>query len=244
MRRNTLAPVVHSTAAEAATSALFAAIVDGTIAPGSHLRLNDLADQFQLSMMPVREAIRRLAALGLVEMEPHKGAFVRPMTMDDVTTTYETRFLIEGAAARKAAASFTPAAEQTAREALRDRARYLERGDAEHARDAHERFHFTIYDAAANPWLNHSIMPLWRNSERYRIESMRHRELNEQRAREHEEILAAVVAGDGDAAEAAMVAHLRASMQLIIDTFSEREPQVGGDPADDAPEGTAPALPA
>lgn len=217
-----LAPVAHATAADAATSALFTAIVDRTIAPGSHLRLQDLAEQFRLSMMPVREAIRRLAALGLVEVEPHKGAFVRPMTLEDVTATYTTRFLLEGAAARAAAARFTDADAEIAHDALDDRARFLDRGDAEHARDAHERFHFTIYDAAGNPWLNRCIMPLWRNSERYRIESMRHKELNEQRAREHEEILAAVIAGDGDAAEEAMVLHLRKSMDLIVNTFHER----------------------
>lgn len=239
MSPKSLEPVALSTAAEAATSALFAAIVDGTIAPGSHLRLQDLAKQFGLSMMPVREAIRRLAALGLVEVEPHKGAYVRPMTLEDVVATYETRFLLEGAAARAAAARFTDDDAQAARDALDDRARFMERGDAEHARDAHEKFHFTIYNAAGNPWLNRCIMPVWRNSERYRIESMRHRELNEQRAREHEEILAAVTEGDGDAAEEKMIAHLRASQQLIIDTFAERDATSGAlpDPDDTASAG-------
>ena len=98
-----LPPVAHVTAADGATSALFSANVDGTLAPGSHLRLNELAEQFGLSMMPVREALRRLEHLGLVLVEPHRGAFVREMTLEDLTATYETRFLLEGEAAYLAA---------------------------------------------------------------------------------------------------------------------------------------------
>jgi DNA-binding GntR family transcriptional regulator len=218
-----LSTIARQTAAEAATSALFNGIIDGTLAPGSHLRLQDLAEQFGLSMMPVREALRRLADLGLVELEPHKGAFVRPMTLDDVVSTYETRFLLEGEAAYLAAKRFTADQRAVAQEALDHRARYLERGDAEHARDAHERFHFTIYEAASNPWLVRCIMPLWRNAERYRLESMRRPELAAQRAREHDAILIAVSEGDGDAARERMVTHLRSSMDLILSTFADTD---------------------
>lgn len=216
-----LAPVAVTTAADAATSALFNAIIDGTIAPGAHLRLNELAEQFGLSMMPIREALRRLDHLGLVQLEPHRGAFVREMSLDDVTATYETRYLLEGEAAYRAASRFTAEAERVAREALAARAYHLGLGNTQHARDAHERFHFTIYESAANPWLVRSITPVWRNAERYRLESMRHPELAAQRAAEHEAILSAVVAGDADAARASTIEHLRSSMQLIVGMFEE-----------------------
>lgn len=232
---NKLPPVALTTAADAATSAVFKAIVDGTLAPGSHLRLNDLAEQFGLSMMPVREALRRLEHLGLVQVEPHRGAFVREMTLEDVTSTYETRFLLEGEAAYRAARRFTPAAERVAREALAARAYHLELGNTQYARDAHERFHFTIYETAENPWLVRSIMPLWRNAERYRLESMRHPELAAQRAREHEAILAAVVARDADAARDRTVEHLRSSMELIVSKLqNEGRADAGSEAAESA----------
>jgi DNA-binding GntR family transcriptional regulator len=212
-------------AADSATTALFNAIVDGTLAPGAHIRLNEVAEQFGLSMMPVREALRRLEHLGLVQVEPHRGAFVREMTLEDVTATYETRFLLEGEAAFRAAQRFTLTAEKVAREALASRAYHLELGNTHEARDAHERFHFTIYEAASNPWLVRSIMPLWRNAERYRLESMRHPELAAQRAREHEAILDSVIAGDAEAARDRTVEHLRSSMQLIVDKLGQ-DPQV------------------
>jgi DNA-binding GntR family transcriptional regulator len=217
----TLPPVSRVTAADGATAALFEAIVDGTLAPGAHLRLGELAEQFGLSMMPVREAIRRLEHLGLVEVEPHRGAFVREMTLEDLTATYETRFLLEGEAARLAAQRFTPAAAAVAREALAARAYHLELGNTQQARDAHERFHFAIYESAGNPWLVRSIMPLWRNAERYRLESMRHPELAAQRAREHEAILAAVLEGDGEAARDRTIEHLESSMRLMLDRLHQ-----------------------
>jgi DNA-binding GntR family transcriptional regulator len=206
-------------------TALFRGIVDGSLKPGSHLRLNELAEQFGLSMMPIREALHRLEHLGLVQLEPHRGAFVRPLTREDMSATYETRILLEGEAGYQAAKRFTSAAGQTARDALDARALHLERGDTERARDAHELFHFTIYQAASNPWLVRSITPVWRNAERYRLESMRHPELAAQRAREHEDILAAVVRQDPGAARDRTVDHLRSSMQLLMGLFDDADSQ-------------------
>ena len=215
-------PIQHSTASEAATTALFEAICDGTLPPGTHLRLQELSDQLGMSMMPVREAIRRLAAMELVDLEPHKGARVRPMTLQDLRDTYEARFVLEGAAVRQAAGRFTEAAAEIARSALADRARYLAAGERRPARDAHERFHFTLYEASGNAWLVRSILPLWRNAERYRLESFRHPEVAAQRACEHEAILAAVVAGEGETAERTMVEHLTSSMSLVEASLREQ----------------------
>lgn len=216
-----LDPVERGTASDAATTALFEAICDGRIAAGSPLRLQELADQLGLSMMPIREAVRRLAAMDLVELRPHRGAWVRSMSLQDLRDTYATRFVLEGAAAREAAARFTEQDAKRARGALDERARSLAAGDRRAARDAHERFHFTIYEAAGNAWLVRSILPLWRNSERYRVESLRHPEIAGQRAAEHEEILAAVRRHDGQAAERSMVEHLRCSMRIVEQRLAE-----------------------
>ncbi len=214
-----LNPVKHATAAEAATSVLFEAICDGSIAPGAHLRLQELADQLQLSVMPIREAIRRLAAMELVDLEPHKGARVRPVSLKDLRDTYETRFVLEGSAVRASSQRFTAEAEQAARSALDDRARFLQSGEHKLARDAHERFHFSLYEACDNGWLLSSILPPWRNSERYRLESFRHPEFAERRAVEHNEILEATVARRSGLAERKLIEHLRASMDLVVESL-------------------------
>lgn len=217
----------RGTASDAATTALFEAICDGRIAAGAPLRLQELSNQLGLSMMPIREAIRRLAAMDLVELQPHKGAWVRTMSLQDLRETYETRFVLEGAATRAAADHFTEHDAAVARRALDERADSLAAGDRRASRDAHERFHFTIYEAAGNAWLVRSIVPVWRNSERYRVESLRHPEIADKRAAEHEEILAAVRRHDGDAAERSLVEHLRSSMKIVearLDEDSAEQP--------------------
>src|SRR3954453_21421633 len=93
--RATLTPPSRKTAADEAERALFQGITSGAITPGAPLRLQDLANQLDMSMMPIREAIRRLQALGLVEVVPHKGAWVRPLTHDDLRDTYFTRLHLE-----------------------------------------------------------------------------------------------------------------------------------------------------
>lgn len=216
MSSTAVSPLGHATLAEGATTALFAAIVDGRLPAGSHLRLRDLAEEFGVSMMPMREALRRLEALGLVEVHAHRGAYVREKTADDLRATYAARRLLEAAATAQAAAGLTADQEAEARRALADLDRCLASGDTEHARDAHERFHFALYRAAGNPWLVRSITPLWRNAERYRLESLRPSAQARRLAHEHEAVLAAVVAGDADAARERMDAHLAHSLDLAL----------------------------
>jgi DNA-binding GntR family transcriptional regulator len=66
--------------AAAAYEAIRRAIVDGTITPGTHLRQDELAEHWQVSSTPVREAFRRLEAEGLVELLPHRGVRVKQVT--------------------------------------------------------------------------------------------------------------------------------------------------------------------
>lgn len=211
----TLNPPSRKTAADEAERALFEGITSGAIPPGFPLRLQDLADRLDMSMMPIREAIRRLQALGLVEVVPHKGAWVRPLTLEDLHDTYFTRIHLESLAMASAARHLTPAAADRARSALETSREAEKRGDPIVARDAHERFHFELYEASGSTWLVRCIWPVWRNCERYRAESMRNREHFAARAREHLDMLAALEAGDGEQAVQLIVLHLRSSMTLV-----------------------------
>ena len=76
------------------------AIMAGEIAPGSRLRLRDLAAQLGTSPMPVREAIGRLEQNGLVVRVPHRGAVVVELTAEELLHVYDTRLLLECEAAR------------------------------------------------------------------------------------------------------------------------------------------------
>ncbi len=217
--RATLKPPSRKTAADEAERALFQGITSGAIPPGAPLRLQDLADRLDMSMMPIREAIRRLQGLGLVEVVPHKGAWVRPLTLQDLRDTYFTRIHLESLAVQAAASRMEPEAAGRARAALAESQAAEKRGDPMTARAAHERFHFELYEASGSVWLVHSIWPVWRNSERYRVESMRNRTHVAARAKEHLGMLDALEEGDAEQAVRLVVSHLRSSMELVASSL-------------------------
>jgi DNA-binding GntR family transcriptional regulator len=205
----------RQTAGDQAEEAVFEAIMDGKIPPGSPLRLQELAEQLGMSIMPVREALRRLEGLGLVEIVAHKGAWVRPLTLEDLHDTYFTRLNLECLAMRKAAGRMTAQDGAAARAALDEHVAARARGDQVGARNAHERFHFTMYRACGSEWLVRSIGPAWRNSERYRVESMRNPEHVARRAEEHLQMLDAIEQGDAERAVELLASHLRSSVELV-----------------------------
>jgi DNA-binding GntR family transcriptional regulator len=207
-------------ASDVAAQSLFDAIVDGRIPPGAPLRLKELSEQLGMSMMPVREAIRRLAALDLVEIEPRKGARVREMTLDDLEDTYFSRLQLESIAVWEAAKHFSPDDSARASAALDDRAAAERSGNRVAERDAHERFHFAIYEASRRTWIVRSILPAWRNSERYRVEALRSHELQGERDNEHLQLLSALNRGDGPDAVRWIAAHLATSVRLSVESLS------------------------
>jgi len=89
------------------TAALREAIVKGHIAPGEKLNEPSLAEQFSVSRGPLREAIRRLVAMGLVTHTPHVGATVVTLELSSVVELYEVREVLEGKAAALAAVNMS-----------------------------------------------------------------------------------------------------------------------------------------
>ncbi len=202
------------TASQAVTRVLLDAILDGRIPPGKTLRLQEISDQLGLSMMPVREAIRQLAALDLVEIEPRRGARVRAMSVEDLQDTYFSRVYLESIAVWEAAKKFTQADYDKAKAALIEQKTAQLDGDLVRGRAAHERFHFAIYEASQKNWLLRSILPAWRNSERYRVGALAQKETLARRGIEHQELLDSVSNGDGRAAVGHLATHLATSVQL------------------------------
>lgn len=207
--------VPQRTLADSATSALHDAILTGELSAGAALRLGELASALGMSMMPVREALRRLAAIGLVEIIPHKGAWVRELTADDARDTLDTRIALETLAIQRAAPRFTAPDADTAAAELDRHVAAARRGDNVAARLAHTQFHFTIYRASGSRWLLRALEPVWQNSERYRFAGPRRSSLPAS-TREHQAILAACVDHDGERAVEALVHHLRRSHERIV----------------------------
>ena len=95
--------LTSSNGARLAYEAIRQAIVEGTYRPGQRLVEQRLAEAHGLSRTPVREALKWLDGEGLIQIEPNRGAIVRPLTLEDVRDLYELRAELEGYAARRAA---------------------------------------------------------------------------------------------------------------------------------------------
>ena len=145
------------------------AIMNGDLPAGSRLRICDIAAQVGTSVMPVREAIRRLEEAGLAERVPHKGAVVKGLTLAELVHVYDVRRLLEVEAARLGAQQISPA------DVDRMHAEYelMQTAIAERRVVAlldHDEALLTIlYEASANPVLIDSIRTLWQRCRAYKI---------------------------------------------------------------------------
>ena len=98
---------LESTKADDIAVLIEEAIVSGELAPGTVLRQEQLSDRFGVSRTPVREALRKLAALGLVSFEPNRGVRVRTLSHEDLREAFLVRAELEGIATGAAAARVT-----------------------------------------------------------------------------------------------------------------------------------------
>src|SRR6476659_4283648 len=96
-----------ATLADAATAELRERILSGELESGSPLRLEELARSLGMSISPIREAVRKLEALGLAKHVPHQGAKVLDFDVDELRDLFQVRLALESLAVRRAAERFT-----------------------------------------------------------------------------------------------------------------------------------------
>ncbi len=193
-------------------------ILKGTYPPGSHLGEVDLARALGVSRTPVREALRRLGADGLIETEPNRGATVRSWDATQLEHLFAVRSMLEGYAAALAA-QHASAAERAELAELCDRmeavARPGKRQDLTLLTTLNEEFHRAVHVASGNalvPGLVHGLIqvPLvLRTFASYTPARLR------QSMEEHRGILAAITAHDPAWAEAAMRNHVLSARSFI-----------------------------
>ena len=155
---------MESTLAEKSYSHIRRMLADGQLPPGKRLVNRTLADEIGVSVIPVREAIHRLASEGLVEHIPGSGAFVRRIETQDLDNLYVLRDALESCAAGEAAryiSEFQLEELETVLDEAEGFTRQLEQHSKKHATkrqmnawlDAEQRFHQLLIEAARNPLL-------------------------------------------------------------------------------------------
>ncbi len=190
-------------------AAIESEIVDGRLKPGTKLDEGLLSERFSVSRTPVREALRGLAAVGLVSFQPRQGAIVASPTVGEVVDLFELVAELEGIAARFVAERIDTAGEQRIVEA-HDACREAAQGfDPERYYAMNGVFHRAIRDGAANAALATEIESLDKRLSPYRRFITFRTGRTETALREHEAIVEAIVARDASGAAKAMSDHVR-----------------------------------
>lgn len=181
-------------------------IRSGILSPGSRLRETEIADRLSVSRTPVREAIRRLEAEGLVDHLPRSGAVVRRLDYSETMELYEMRTVLEGTAARLAARAASPV-ELEELGAINDEMRAAD-GQPERLFILNRQFHRRLMEAARNRFLLKSMASVENTLLILGSSSMYLPERALQAVAEHAEVVEALLARDGASAEAAMRRHM------------------------------------
>ncbi len=201
-------------AAEKAYNALRTGIVEALYPPGARITEKEIAAASGVSRTPVREAMRRLQAEGLLEFVPHQGAFVKAWSDADAEEIFELRVLLEPYAARRAAENAT-AGEISKMRAAAD-AQFVEgcdrkQGYLERIADLNDQFHRTLYLAARSDRLE-SILSQLKDAPLVFGTFRDYTDQDLQRsARHHLEIVQAIESGDGEWAASVMRSHVQAA---------------------------------
>jgi DNA-binding GntR family transcriptional regulator len=201
---------------------LRSAILEGRYQPGEWLRQERLAQELGVSQMPVREALKELAAEGLIEHLPYRGVRVVEFVPQDVADLYAHRSFLEGLAARSAAENITPEELAELRQVHVLMAQKLAPEDLAEYRELNRRFHQIVYLASRRTYLIRTLNQMWASFPVMlfgHFASTATRPLPERDAQdveEHQAILAALQNRDGDEAERLVNLHIETTRQQLL----------------------------
>jgi DNA-binding GntR family transcriptional regulator len=204
---------------EAAVARIRDMIVEGGFAPGARLQERVLCQLLDISRTPLREALHVLAAEGLVELLPSRGATVRRMSVAEILNTFEVIGVLD-ALAGKAAAGRMADAEIARVEGLHDRMRAsFAARDLPSYFKLNQAIHRAIVAAAGNPVLERELRALNAQVQPYRYNVNLGLDSWQRSMRDHEKIIAYLRARDGRRLAALLRTHLPRKRDVIRQAF-------------------------
>lgn len=175
-------------------------IIEGKLRPGERLVISDVAKRYNVSPMPIREAINRLQQDGFVEVEPHVGARVAPFDLERYKELMLIRTELEALAVRLAAEYVDDQTITRLEEMLRQMEDCVRKNEHKKYGKLNVEFHLLIYGISPYKILYDMITSLWARSEFSRAVFEKIPERNEASLAEHQDIVEALKRGDGEAA--------------------------------------------
>jgi DNA-binding GntR family transcriptional regulator len=196
------------------------AIIKGELAAGERLNETKLTQELSLSRSPVREAIRILEAEGLLTLEPHRGARVRPVSEQDLEEIFDVRLMIESHGLRRDPYRLTPAGLAPLRQAVDDAQAALVAADFESWHAASLRFHDGLVALAGNRHLTRLHEELKTSLRRYQISVIGPSGEPERFQTEHAAILIALERGRVQQGVELVAAHITNLKEALLKTMA------------------------
>ncbi len=192
-------------------------IVSGRLLPGARLDEISLATRYEVSRTPVREALARLSAMGLIERPPNRGAIVAMLSDHHLTSMFEAMAELEAVCARLSAQRMTTAERNQLDAVHRDATRLVHLGAEEDYARHNVDFHTRLYVGAHNPHLQELVGLTRSRLAPFRRAQFRIPGRLSKSWDEHDAIVTAILRGDGAAAESAARAHV----SIVSDASAE-----------------------
>lgn len=184
-------------------------IITGVIGPGQKLEEKSIAEQFQVSRTPVRDAFRQLEGTGLIETRAHRGATVINLNTDQLADIFEALGEIEALCAKLSAQRMSTMDRKKLENLHSQSKQPIESRDDAQYSDYNEKIHKAIHDGSQNETLKALSADLWQRLAPFRRAVFFKREDRMLRSRdEHDEVVAAILSGDTERAFSAMRGHV------------------------------------
>jgi DNA-binding GntR family transcriptional regulator len=194
------------------------ALLAGEIKPGERIKVTDLEKSFGVSHIPIREAVRRLEAEGLIIALPQRAAVAAGVDLDDLTGLYELRRIIECEVIRRSAASMTDQQVAVVRTALELLEAIAQDHDSPRFWKLHGEFHWALLEPGANAWIQRVVDQTWLASQRY-VRLFVSTTLGDAMA-DHRGLLVRCEARDGDGAADLLRHHLDRTELAVRQAFA------------------------
>ena len=186
-----------ASAADIVYESLRKAIIEGALAEGESLRQEEIAQMFNTSRIPVREALSRLEQHGLITTQRYKGAVVAGLSIEEIDEIFEFRALIEAEVIRLAVPNLDREALETARFYCNE---FDRETDPHRWGEINRNFHYSLYEPSRRPYYLQNVRSSLDRIDRYLRAQLTFTNGVPRAGREHEAILAACEKGDADLA--------------------------------------------
>jgi DNA-binding GntR family transcriptional regulator len=195
-------------------------IAVGKLAPGQHLDETELAAAFGVSRTPIRETLILLASMGLVVIRPRRGAVVAELGPQELLERFEVMSELEAVIGRLAARRMTPAEQEALLAAHAACKEAVDANDPDDYYVKNEAFHEAIYAGSHNQFLVGQARSLYRRLRPYRRLQLRVRDRVNNSYAEHEGLVRAILAGDGELAARLAREHVMIQGQRFSDLMA------------------------